>query len=137
MTPEEKQLVSLHFTKHVKHRQPSPSTALPPSLLDHILSLDERVYELQDSTERLDYILVQHTDSLYGLAHNQATLSSALTTVQASLTSLHHKVDDLLRLSSVTHHCALKGIPLSAVEQVRCSNSATRIIKSASKPSSP
>jgi len=135
MTPEEKKLVFLHFTKHVKPRQTSPSTALPPSL-DHILSLNKRVYELQDSTERLDYILVQHTDSLDGLAHNQAILSNTLTTIQAPLTSLHHKVDGLLWISGVTHHCTFKGVPLSATEQIKCSNSATHIIKSTSKLSS-
>ena len=96
MTPEEKKLVSLQFTKHVKPSQTFPSTTLPPSLLDHILSLDERVYELQDSTERLDYILVQQTDSLDGLAHNQAILRNTLTIVQMSLTALHDKVNDFL-----------------------------------------
>jgi len=137
MTTEEKKLVSHQFTKHIKPRHTSPSTTLPPSLLDHILSLNEWVYELQDSTDWLDYILVQDTDSLDGLAHNQAILRNTLTTIQSSLTALHHKVNDLLQLSSVTHHCALKGVPLSAIEQIKCANTATHLINAASKLSSP
>ena len=139
MTPDEKRIVSLRYTKHVKPRHISPSTTLPPSLLDHMLSLDEQVYELQDSIDILDYVLVQRTDTLDDIAHNQVILNNSLTDLQSPLTkqitALNQKVDDLLRMCSVTHHCALKCVSLSAAEQVQCANHATHLIKAASKSS--
>ena len=139
MTLDEKKFVSLHFAKHVKPRHTSPSTILPPSLPDHTLTLDERVYELQESAGILNYILVQHTNTLDGIAHNEAILNNSLTEMLSSLTEqltmLKQKVDDLFRLSSVTHHCALKGVPLFATEQVQCANFAIHLIRAASKSS--
>ena len=95
------------------------------------MDIDERLYELQDTADRLDYILVQHTDALDGIAHNQATLHNRITDMQSSLTALNQKVDDLLRICSITHRCALKGVPLTPAEQSQCANSATHLIKAA------
>ncbi|KAJ8429357.1 hypothetical protein Cgig2_021328 [Carnegiea gigantea] len=50
------------------------------------MDIDERLYELQETPDRLDYILVQYTDALDGIAHNQATLHNRLTDMQSSLT---------------------------------------------------
>ena len=51
------------------------------------------------------------------------------------LSVLNQKVDDFLCLSSITHHCALKGVPLSAVGHVQCANSAAHLIRATSKSS--
>jgi len=48
----------------------SPKLTSPPSLLDHILGLDDCVYELQETTDKLEYVMVQHTDMLDGIGHN-------------------------------------------------------------------
>jgi len=58
MTLDEEKSITLCFAKHVKPRHTSPSSVPPHSLLDHVVHLDEQVYELQESTDRLDYILV-------------------------------------------------------------------------------
>jgi len=58
------------FGQHVKPHLTSPQSTHPSSFLDHILNLDERVYELQETTDKLEYIPVQHIDVLHGIVHN-------------------------------------------------------------------
>ncbi|KAJ8431966.1 hypothetical protein Cgig2_024277 [Carnegiea gigantea] len=70
MTHKELVCVSKKYGQHVKPRLTSPQSTPPPSLLHHILTLDERVYELQETADKLEYIMVQHTDVLDGIAHN-------------------------------------------------------------------
>lgn len=65
--------------------------------LGHAIDLDERLYDLQETADRLDYILVQHNDALDGIAHNQSTLHNQLIEIQSSLTKQTQKVDDLFR----------------------------------------
>lgn len=48
-------------------------------------------------------------------------------------TALHQKLGDVLHLGSVTHHCALKGVPLYAGEQAQCATYATHWINVAGK----
>ncbi|KAJ8444150.1 hypothetical protein Cgig2_030970 [Carnegiea gigantea] len=74
MTQEELVSVSKMFGQHVKPRLTSPQITCPPSLLDHILTLDENVHELQETVDKLEYIMVQHTNVLDGIAHNQAII---------------------------------------------------------------
>lgn len=70
MSQEELVIVSKKFGQHVKPSLHSPQTPSSPSLLDQILNLDEKVHELQETADKLEYILVQHTDALDGIAHN-------------------------------------------------------------------
>lgn len=56
--------------QHVKPRLHSPQPSSSPSLLGQVQALEEQLYELQETTDRLDYILVQHIDALDGIAHN-------------------------------------------------------------------
>jgi len=143
MTPADLQHVSKHLGPHVKPRLHSPQPPSSPSLLGQVQALEEQLYELQETADRLDYILIQHTDALDGLAHNQVALTNQITAMQSSLvrrsTTLNQKVDDLLRMCSVTQHCALKGVPLSTAEHIQCANLATQSIRAASKasPSTP
>jgi len=58
MTQAEQNYVSLRFGQHVKPHLTSPKSIPPPSLLDHILALDEHVYELQEMANKLEYIMV-------------------------------------------------------------------------------
>lgn len=129
--------------QHVKPSLHSPQPSSSPSLLGQVQALEEQLYELQKTADRLDYILVQHTDALDGIAHNQAALTNHITAMQSSLarqfTTLNQKVDDLLRMNNITRHCALKGVPLSTAEHIQCANLATQSICVASKasPSTP
>ena len=58
MTPEEVTSVSRQFGQHVNPRANSPSITPPPSILGQVMDIDERLYELQETADRLDYILV-------------------------------------------------------------------------------
>ena len=58
MTQEEIVSVSKKFSQHVKPCLTSPQITPPPSLVDHILTLDEKVYELQETVDKLEYIMV-------------------------------------------------------------------------------
>jgi len=58
MTHEGLVSVSKKFGQHVKPRLTSPQSTPPSSLLNHILNLDEHFYELQETTNNLEYILV-------------------------------------------------------------------------------
>jgi len=131
--------MSKKFGQQVKPRINSPSITLPPSLLGQVMDLDECLYELQETTDRLDYILVHHTNAPDGIAYNQATLHNLITNMQSFLNQhifvVNQKVDDLLRMCSITHRCALKGVPLTAAEQPQCANSATHLIRAASRSS--
>ena len=40
--------------------------------------LDERLYDVQELVEKLEYILVQHNDMLDGMAYNQAIMDNHL-----------------------------------------------------------
>ena len=70
------------------------------------MTLDEQVYELQEIVDKLEYILVQHTDVLHGIAHNQATIDNSLNRIQTLLTTyiskVHHKLDDLINMGSLS-----------------------------------
>lgn len=70
MTQEELVCVSKKFGQHVKPRLNSPQTTPLSSLLDHILNLNERVYKLLETTDKLESIMVRHTDMLDGIMHN-------------------------------------------------------------------
>lgn len=61
MTLDGKKFVSICYSKHVKPRFTSPTSISPPSLLDHVLTLDKQVYELQETAGRLECTHVQHT----------------------------------------------------------------------------
>lgn len=78
MTQEELVCVSKKIGQHVKPRLNSPQTTPLSSLLDHILNLNERVYELSETADKLEYIMVQHTDMLDGITHNQAIIENRL-----------------------------------------------------------
>lgn len=107
MTQEEQVSASKKFGQHVKPRLTSPKWVLPPSLLDDILVLDECVYELQEITDKLEYIMVQHTDVLYAIAHNQVVLENRINHIQTLLTTyfteVGQKLGDLTLLGSLAH----------------------------------
>jgi len=55
--------------------QPTPHLVFPkfdslPSVFKKFYELDERLYEVQEIVDKLEYMLVQHTDMLDGIAHN-------------------------------------------------------------------
>ncbi|KAJ8432235.1 hypothetical protein Cgig2_007636 [Carnegiea gigantea] len=118
MTQEELVTISKKFGQHVKPCLHSPQITPPPSLLDHIVTLDEKVYELQETVDKLEYIIVQHTDVLDGIAYNQAIIDSRLNNIRTLLTAhiseVYQQPGDLITMRSMTHQCALKAVPLSA-----------------------
>ncbi|KAJ8441867.1 hypothetical protein Cgig2_034126 [Carnegiea gigantea] len=74
------------LAKHVKLCPTSPKSTPPPSLVDHILTLDECIYELQETADKLEYIMVRHISMPDGIDHNQAALDNRLTRLQNLLT---------------------------------------------------
>ena len=121
---------SKDFVNMSNHVSPLPNPLLlPPSLLDHILTLDEQVYELQETADKLDYILVQHTDVLDDIVHNQTIIENHLNRIQTLLTfhvsEVHQKVGDLINLGSLTRQCGVKAAPLSTAQQDQSSAYAT------------
>ena len=70
----------------------SPKSSPPPSLLDHILALHERFYELQEIANKLEHIMVQHTNVLDGIAHNQVVLENHLNRLQTIMSTQCSKV---------------------------------------------
>ena len=103
------------------------------------MTLDEQVHELQETTDKLEYIMVQHTNVIDGIAHNQVIIDNHLNHIQTLLTThiskVHQKLGDLIHLGSFTRQCALKAIPLSAVEQAQCSAYAAQLLSAAGKAS--
>ena len=87
MTPDELLSVSNSSGPPVPPRVSSNPSPPPSSLLDQIQHLDERLYELQETANKLEYILVQHTDALDGIAHNQAIMDNRLNRIQTLLTT--------------------------------------------------
>ena len=87
MSQEKFVTVSKKFGQHVKPRLHSPQTPSSSSLLAQILNLDEKVHELQETADKLDYILVQHTDALDEIAHNQVVIDNCLNRIETLLTS--------------------------------------------------
>ncbi|KAJ8449428.1 hypothetical protein Cgig2_002225 [Carnegiea gigantea] len=57
VTQEEIVRVFKKFSQHVKPCLSSPQITPPPSLVDHILNLDEKVYKLQETVNKLEYIM--------------------------------------------------------------------------------
>jgi len=95
----------------------------PPSVLDKFYELDERLYEVQETMDKLEYILVQHTDMLDGIAHNQAIIDNHLTSLKHDLSQqfsvIYHKLSDIIHLGILTRQYALKSVRLSAAEQAQ------------------
>ncbi|KAJ8433093.1 hypothetical protein Cgig2_020589 [Carnegiea gigantea] len=87
MTPVELLTVSQSPGPHIPPRIPLAQSPPPSSLLDQIQHLDERLYELQETANKLEYILVEHTVALDGIAHNQAIMDNRLNRIQTLLTT--------------------------------------------------
>jgi len=125
MNPEEITCVSQKHGPNIKSRLTSPQSTPPPSLLENMMTLNEQIYELQETVDKLEYILVQHTDVLDGIAHNQAIMDNRLNRIQTLVTThiseVHQKLGDLITMESMTLQCALKVVPLSAAEQAQSS----------------
>jgi len=102
-------------------RLASPDSILPPSVLDKLYELDEHLYDVQETVDKLEYILVKHTDMLDGIAHNQAIIDYRLIRLKHDLchqfSAVHHKLSDIIRLRSLNRWCALKRVALSTTEQ--------------------
>ena len=139
MTPDELLSVSNSSGPHVPPRVSSDPSPPLPSLLDQIQHLDERLYELQETTNKLEYILVQHTDALDGIAHNQAIMDNRLNRIQTLLTThiteVHQKLGDLIQIGSLTRQCALKVIPLSAAERAQSAAYASQLLSATNRAS--
>ena len=58
---------------------------LPPSILGKFYELDEHLYEVQETVDKPEYILVQHNDMLDGITHNQAIIDNRLSNLQNTL----------------------------------------------------
>jgi len=114
MDPEEIALVSQKYCPHIKYCSTCPQSTPSTSFLEHVMTLDEQIYELQEIVEKLEYILVQHTDVLDGIAHNQAIMDNHLNCIQTLLTThvseIHQKLGDLITMGSLTRQCALKAV---------------------------
>ena len=117
MTQEELVSVSKKFGQHVKSRLTSPQITSPSSLLDRILTLDEKVYESQEVVNKLEYTMVQHTDVLYGIAYNQAIIDNCLNRIWTLLTThiskVHQKLGDLITVENLTFDSAHSKLFLS------------------------
>ena len=67
---------------------PITSTPMPSSsTMNPFYILDERLYDVQELIEKLEYILVQRNDMLDGIAHNQAIMDNHLRDIRHLLTS--------------------------------------------------
>ncbi|KAJ8420658.1 hypothetical protein Cgig2_008873 [Carnegiea gigantea] len=89
MTQEELVTVSKKFGQHVKPCLHSPQITPPPSLLDHIVTLDEK-------------------------AIIDSRLNNIQTLLTAHISEVYQQLGDLITMGSMTHQCALKAVPLSA-----------------------
>lgn len=78
MTQAEKDSISKRFGQHVKLHPMSLKSAPPPSLLDRIHKLDECVFELQQTFDKLEYVMVQHIDMMTELLIIKQSLTIAL-----------------------------------------------------------
>ena len=139
MTPDELLSVSNGSGPNVPPRVSSDPSPPPSSLLDHIQHLDKRLYELQETAEKLEYILVQHIDALDGIAHNQAIMANRLNRIQTLLTThittVHQKLGDLIQIGSLTRQCALKAVPLSAAERAQSAAYASQLLSATNRAS--
>ncbi|KAJ8448827.1 hypothetical protein Cgig2_011448 [Carnegiea gigantea] len=95
----------------------SPKTTTPES------KLDDRVYELQETADNLEYILVQITDILDEIAHNEAIMDNRITRLQNfpyhQFSVVSRKLSDIIQIDNLTCHCALKGVLLFDEEQAQ------------------
>ena len=139
MTPDELLSVSNGSGPHVPHRVSSDPSPPPPSLLDQIQHLDVRLSERQETADKLEYILVQHTDALGGIAHNQAIMGHRLNRIQTLLTThiteVHQKLGDLNQIGSLTQQCALKAVPLSVAERAQSAAYASQLLSATNRAS--
>ena len=81
VTPADKAFLSKAYGINLKLRTDARNTFPPPPSLDRLYEFDERLHELQETVDKLEYILVQHTDMLDGIAHNQAIINNRLTSL--------------------------------------------------------
>jgi len=135
MNPKEIACMSQKYGPHIKSHLTSPQSTPPSSLLEHILTLDVQIYELQETVDKLEYIVVQQTDVLDGIAHNQAIMDNHLNHIQTLLTThvseVHQKLGDLITMGSLTRQCALKDVPLSTAEDAQSSAYAAQLLSTA------
>ncbi|KAJ8443469.1 hypothetical protein Cgig2_026256 [Carnegiea gigantea] len=139
MTPDELLRVSNSSGPHVPPRVSSDPSPPPSSLLDQLQHLDERLYDLQETADKLEYILVQHTDALDDIAHNQAIMDNRLNRIQTLLTThiteVHQKLGDLIQIGSLTRQCALKAVPFSAAERAQSAAYASQMLSATNRAS--
>jgi len=123
MTPAEKaSLPKTHSPWPILPTEPFTPTPCS-STMNPFYIIDECLYDVQKLMEKLKYILVQRTDILDGIAHNQAITDNHFNELcncfQGQFSTLHWKSDTLIHLGSLTSQCALKGVPLSNAQRTQ------------------
>jgi len=105
MTQAEKDSVPNMFDQHVKSRPMSPNHLKPLSYWSCSYAW-WAVYELQETADKLEYIMMHHTNMLAGIAYNQVVLDNHLTHLKNLLTNqfseVHQKLGDIIHLRSLT-----------------------------------
>ena len=78
---------------------------------------------MQETADNLEYILVQQTDILDGIAHNEAIMDNRITRLQNfpyhQFSVVSRKLSDIIQIDNLTCHCALKGVLLFDEEQAQ------------------
>jgi len=79
MSLTETTYVSREYGVDIKFHSKSSKIVSPWTLFNHFFELNDHVYKLQETIDKLDYIMDQHTNMLDGIAHIQAIIENHLT----------------------------------------------------------
>jgi len=108
MTPAEQVLLP-----KMGHHLASLKSDSLTSMFDKFYELDDRLYAVQEIMDNLEYFLVQYTNLLDGITHNQDIMDNHLNelchVVQGQGSALHKKLDPLIHLGTLPPTLLSKG----------------------------